>query len=179
MASLSDVVGRFKNEYAEKGLKFLAVSAFNVVFGQGLLVLANAGFGWSFVPSNVFAVGISAGASTSPKGLTSIGTVLATSLLSRPHSTADRGRLSVGKPHPKPSTNCYSHTSEDVLRRPLEPGLNGTRTFVDADTRVVAAVWIAPDKRRYVDLCGQEPDRRLRAGPASRRAGCTPPDRDC
>ena len=42
--------------------------------------------------------------------------------LSRPHSTADRGRLSVGKPHPKPSTNCYSHTSEDVLRRPLEPG---------------------------------------------------------
>ena len=61
MASLSDVVGRFKNEYAEKGLKFLAVSAFNVVFGQGLLVLANAGFGWSFVPSNVFAVGISAG----------------------------------------------------------------------------------------------------------------------
>ena len=60
--------------------------------------------------------------STSPKGLTSIGTVLATSLLSRPHSTADRGRLSVGNPHPKPSTNCYSHTSEDVLRRPLEPG---------------------------------------------------------
>ena len=61
-------------------------------------------------------------ASTSPKGLTSIGTVRATSLLSRPHSTADRGRLSVGERHPKPSTNCYSHTSEDVLRRPLEPG---------------------------------------------------------
>ena len=61
MVSLSDVVGRFKNQYAEKGSKFLAVSAFNVVFGQGLLVLANAGFGWSFVPSNVFAVGISAG----------------------------------------------------------------------------------------------------------------------
>ncbi len=61
MASRSDVVGRFKDEYAQKGLKFLAVSAFNVVFGQGLLVLANAGFGWSFVPSNVFAVGISAG----------------------------------------------------------------------------------------------------------------------
>ncbi len=61
MASRSDVVGRFKDEYAQKGLKFLVVSAFNVVFGQGLLVLANAGFGWSFVPSNVFAVGISAG----------------------------------------------------------------------------------------------------------------------
>ena len=51
-----------------------------------------------------------------------------TSLLSRPHSTADRGRLSVGNPHPKPSTNCYSHTSEDVLRRPLEPGLCVSRT---------------------------------------------------
>ena len=63
-------------------------------------------------------------ASTSPKVLTSIGTVLATLLLSRPHSTADRGRLSVGEPHPKPSTNCYSHTSEDVLRRPLEPGVD-------------------------------------------------------
>ena len=61
MDSLSDVVGRFQQEYAEKGLKFLVVSAFNVVFGQGLLLLANAGFGWSFVPSNVFAVGISAG----------------------------------------------------------------------------------------------------------------------
>ena len=59
-------------------------------------------------------------ASTSPEVLTSIGTVLATLLLSRPHSTADRGRLSVGEPHPKPSTNCYSHNSEDVLRRPLE-----------------------------------------------------------
>lgn len=61
MASFSDVVGRLKDEYAEKGLKFLAVSAFNVVFGQSLLVMANAGFGWSFVPSNLFAVGISAG----------------------------------------------------------------------------------------------------------------------
>ena len=61
MAPLSDVGGRFKGEYAEKGLKFLAVSAFNVVLGQSLLVLANLGFGWSFVPSNVFAVGISTG----------------------------------------------------------------------------------------------------------------------
>ena len=55
------VVARLKDEYAAKGLKFLAVSAFNIVFGQSLLVLANAGFAWSFVPSNVFAVGISAG----------------------------------------------------------------------------------------------------------------------
>ncbi len=36
---------------------------------------------------------------------------------------SDRGRLSGGEPHPKPSTNCYSYTSEDVLRRPLETGL--------------------------------------------------------
>ena len=50
-----------KSEYATKGLKFLAVSTFNVVFGQSLLVLANAGFAWSFVASNVFAVAISAG----------------------------------------------------------------------------------------------------------------------
>ena len=61
-------------------------------------------------------------ASTSPKVLTSIGTALTTLLLSRPHSTADRGRLSGGELHPKPSTNCYSYTSEDVLRRPLETG---------------------------------------------------------
>ena len=34
-----------------------------------------------------------------------------------------RPRKTLGwKTHPKPSTNCYSHTSEDVLRRPLEPG---------------------------------------------------------
>ena len=57
-----------------------------------------------------------------PQRDTSIGTVLATSLLSRPNSTPT-GRLSVGERHPKPSTNCYSHTSEDVLRRPLETGL--------------------------------------------------------
>ena len=41
-------------------------------------------------------------ASTSPRVLTSIGTALTTLLLSRPHSTADRGRLSGGEPHPKP-----------------------------------------------------------------------------
>ena len=61
MASFSDVVSGLKDQYAEKGAKFLAVSAFNVVFGLVLLAVANAGFGWSFVPSNVFAVGISAG----------------------------------------------------------------------------------------------------------------------
>ena len=49
----------------------------------------------------------------------------------RPHSTADRGRLSVGERHPKPSTNCYSHASEDVLRRPLEPGQYLSMRYTD------------------------------------------------
>jgi len=61
MTSFSDRVNRLTDEYAAKGMRFLAVSLFNTVFGQSLLVLANAGFGWTFVPSNLFAVGISAG----------------------------------------------------------------------------------------------------------------------
>ena len=61
VATLPLHVARLRDEYAAKGLKFLAVSAFNLIFGQSLLVLANAGFAWSFVASNVFAVGISAG----------------------------------------------------------------------------------------------------------------------
>ena len=61
MTSFSDRVTRLTDEYAAKGMRFLAVSLFNTVFGQSLLVLANAGFGWTFVPSNLFAVGISAG----------------------------------------------------------------------------------------------------------------------
>ena len=32
---------------------------------------------------------------------------------------------------PKPSTNCYSHTSEDVLRRPLEPGQYLSMRYTD------------------------------------------------
>ena len=55
-------------------------------------------------------------------------------------STADRGRLSVGERHPKPSTNCYSHTSEDVLRRPLEPGQYLSMRYTDR----LAAAGIAP-----------------------------------
>ena len=61
VATLPLHVARLRDEYAAKGLRFLAVSAFNMIFGQSLLVLANAGFAWSFVASNVFAVGISAG----------------------------------------------------------------------------------------------------------------------
>ena len=76
------------------------------------------------------------------KALTSIGTALATLLLSRPHSTADRGRRSVGEPHPKPSTNCYSHTSEDVLRRPLETGQCLSMRYTErlADARIEPSV---------------------------------------
>jgi putative flippase GtrA len=60
MASVTDLVTQFRNEYGQKAAKYLAVSAFNVMFGQALLVLANHVFGWSFVASNVFAVSISA-----------------------------------------------------------------------------------------------------------------------
>lgn len=60
MASVSDLAARFKADYGQKAAKYLAVSAFNVLFGQALLIVANKGFGWSFVASNVFAVSISA-----------------------------------------------------------------------------------------------------------------------
>ena len=56
MASVTDLVSQLKGEYGQKAAKYLAVSVFNVVFGQSLLVLAHAGFGWSQVQSNVFAV---------------------------------------------------------------------------------------------------------------------------
>ncbi len=52
---------RFSRRYAKKGARFLAVSAFNVAFGQSLLVLAYSGFEWSFTVANVAAVAISAG----------------------------------------------------------------------------------------------------------------------
>ena len=60
MAAATDLAGKLRDEYAAKGVKFLAVSAFNVLFGQSLLFLANVVFGWGFVASNVFAVAISA-----------------------------------------------------------------------------------------------------------------------
>lgn len=60
MPDLADLISRFRAEYAAKGAKYIAVSVFNVVFGQSLLVLASAGFGWGFVPSNLFAVMVSA-----------------------------------------------------------------------------------------------------------------------
>lgn len=53
--------GRLGREYGRKASRFLVVSAFNVLFGQSLLLLARSGFGWAFTTSNVFAVGVSAG----------------------------------------------------------------------------------------------------------------------
>jgi putative flippase GtrA len=41
--------------------RFLIVSAFNVVFGQSLLVLNHSWLGWSFAASNSAAVAVSAG----------------------------------------------------------------------------------------------------------------------
>lgn len=49
------------SSYAKKVGRFLIVSAFNVVFGQSLLVLNHSWLGWSFAVSNVVAVAVSAG----------------------------------------------------------------------------------------------------------------------
>ena len=59
--SEDSLLSRAKTEYGTKGAKYLAVTVFNVLFGQALLILANAVFGWSYVSSNFFAVVISAG----------------------------------------------------------------------------------------------------------------------
>ena len=45
----------------KKASRFLIVSTFNVVFGQGLLVLAYSWLGWSFAVSNGASVAIGAG----------------------------------------------------------------------------------------------------------------------
>ncbi len=47
--------------YGRKVSRFLVVSAFNVLFGQSLLVLTHSGLGWSFAVSNGTAVAVSAG----------------------------------------------------------------------------------------------------------------------
>ncbi len=52
---------RLLQRYGKKVSRFLMVSAFNVVFGQSLLVVAHSWIGWSFAASNVAAVAISAG----------------------------------------------------------------------------------------------------------------------
>ena len=52
---------RLSGRYGKKARRFLVVSAFNVVFGQGLLVLTYSCLGWSFAVSNFAAVAVSAG----------------------------------------------------------------------------------------------------------------------
>ena len=51
---------RLRARHSAKLIRFGAVSAFNVVFGQSLLFAAQTSFGWSAVGSNVFAVSVSA-----------------------------------------------------------------------------------------------------------------------
>ena len=58
--ALTERVSQLREEYGQKAAKYMAVSVFNVVFGQTLLVLAFKGFGWTQVESNLFAVSISA-----------------------------------------------------------------------------------------------------------------------
>lgn len=53
-------VRRFRARHGTKLLRFGAVSAFNVVFGQTLLFVAQTVFDWSAVWSNVFSVTVSA-----------------------------------------------------------------------------------------------------------------------
>lgn len=51
---------RMLQRYGKTASRFLVVSAFNVVFSQGLLVLTHAWLGWSFAVSNGVAVAVSA-----------------------------------------------------------------------------------------------------------------------
>ena len=54
------LVSRIRTQRGAKLLKFGAVSAFNVLFGQSLLLAAQTVFGWPAVGSNIFAVSVSA-----------------------------------------------------------------------------------------------------------------------
>ena len=47
---------QLKNKYAAKGARYIGVTVINVLFGQSLLALASAGFGWDYVPSTLFSV---------------------------------------------------------------------------------------------------------------------------
>lgn len=58
--AVADKITELRGEYGEKAAKYLAVSCFNLVVGQSLIVLAHKGFHWGNVPSNVFAVSVSA-----------------------------------------------------------------------------------------------------------------------
>ncbi|MFQ5555285.1 MAG: GtrA family protein [Acidimicrobiia bacterium] len=50
----------FRNRHGAKLIRFGAVSAFNVVFGQGLLFTAQTALGWPAVGSNIFSVSVGA-----------------------------------------------------------------------------------------------------------------------
>ena len=54
------IVRRIRTRHGAKLLRFGAVSAFNVLFGQSLLLAAQTVFGWPAVGSNIFAVSVSA-----------------------------------------------------------------------------------------------------------------------
>ena len=58
MPTLGDRIVRFGEEHAIRGTKYLVVSAFNVLFGQMLLVVFHAGLGLGFVASNLSAVAV-------------------------------------------------------------------------------------------------------------------------
>lgn len=60
LQTTGSLLKRMLQRYGKKIGRFLIVSAFNVVFGQSLLILAHSGIGWSFAASNVAAVAISA-----------------------------------------------------------------------------------------------------------------------
>lgn len=61
MALTGSRLERIKDEYGAKGARYLAVTVVNVTLGQSLLALSSAGFGWTYVQSNLFAVCLSAG----------------------------------------------------------------------------------------------------------------------
>jgi putative flippase GtrA len=50
-----------RGRYGRKASRFLLVSAFNVVFGQSLLVLSHSWLGWSFAAANAASVAVGTG----------------------------------------------------------------------------------------------------------------------
>lgn len=60
MQTLSKLFKRLNEQYGTKLIRFGAVSAFNVVFGQSLLFGAQTVLEWPAVGSNIFSVSVSA-----------------------------------------------------------------------------------------------------------------------
>jgi putative flippase GtrA len=58
---LPPLLARLIDEHGSKALRYLGVSAFNVVFGTALLGVFHGVFGWDPVPSNVTAWAIGSG----------------------------------------------------------------------------------------------------------------------